>query len=116
MVLDLHREPLVVGVERGALRHSPGLEDPVEFQPQVVVQMRRRMLLDDETETLCFPDCGVAAGLCRLRKIPFGTIFSEQFLHSAPCILQELKVPGSVKVPVVWRFKRWRRVPSGRGR
>ena len=85
MILDLHRKPLVVGVERGTFGHSPGLEDPIELQPQVVVQVRRRMLLDDETKTLCLLDFGVAARLCRLRKVSFGTVFCEQFLdHPAP--------------------------------
>ena len=48
MILDLDRQALVVRVERGAAGDRPGLEDAIEFQPQVVVKPRRIMLLDDE--------------------------------------------------------------------
>ena len=41
MVLDLHREPLVVRIERRPARDGPRLEDAVELQAQVVVQARR---------------------------------------------------------------------------
>jgi hypothetical protein len=49
MVLYLNREPFVVGIEGRTLGYGPRLEDAVELQPQVVVKVRRRMLLDDET-------------------------------------------------------------------
>jgi len=35
MVLDLHREALVMRIERGPLGDRPGFEDAVELQPQV---------------------------------------------------------------------------------
>ena len=46
MVFDLDREPLVVGIEGRALGDGPGFEDAVEFEPQVVMQVRCRMLLN----------------------------------------------------------------------
>ena len=52
MVLDLDREPLVMRIEGRALGDGPGLEDAVQFEPQVVVQMRCRMLLNHEAEAL----------------------------------------------------------------
>jgi hypothetical protein len=69
MVLDLHREPLVVGVERRTFRHGPRLEDPIKLQPQVVVQVRRRVLLDDETKIFCGFYFGLAARLLGLREV-----------------------------------------------
>ena len=49
MVLDLDRKPLVVRIERGPARHRPGFEDAVKLQPEIVMQSRRRMLLDHES-------------------------------------------------------------------
>ena len=48
MVFHLHRQPLVMRVERGAACHCPGLEDAVELQPKIVVQPGRSMFLDHE--------------------------------------------------------------------
>ena len=47
VILDVDGEPLVVGIEARAARDGPALHDAVEFQPQVVVQPGRVMLLDD---------------------------------------------------------------------
>ena len=60
---------------------GPGFEDPVEFEPQVVVQMRSRMLLDDETQLLRLLDCGLAAWLGRLGEIAFRAVLREQLLR-----------------------------------
>ena len=46
MVLDLDREPFFAGVEAWAAGDRPALHDPVEFEPKVVVQPPRGMLLD----------------------------------------------------------------------
>ena len=46
VVLDAHREPLVARVEGRALRHGPAQQDPVQLQAEVVVEPRRRVLLD----------------------------------------------------------------------
>src|SRR5437016_4558092 len=54
MVLDVHREALLVGVEARSLGHSPALQDSVEFEPEVPVEARRLMLLDDEAVSLAF--------------------------------------------------------------
>ena len=52
MVLDLDRQPLVVRIERGTARHRPGFEDAVEFQPEIVMQPGRVVLLDHEPPLL----------------------------------------------------------------
>jgi hypothetical protein len=52
MVFDLDREPLVMRIEGRVLGDGPGFEDAVEFEPQVVMQMRCRMLLNDKAEAL----------------------------------------------------------------
>ena len=50
VILDVHGEALFVTIERRALGHGPGQEDAVAFEPEVVVQPRGGMLLDDEQQ------------------------------------------------------------------
>jgi hypothetical protein len=45
MILDLHREPPVVGIERWSLGDRPGLEHAVELKPEVVMQPPRATIL-----------------------------------------------------------------------
>ena len=51
MVFDLDSEALVGGVERRPFGYGPGLEDPIEFKAQIVMQARRIVPLDDEAQT-----------------------------------------------------------------
>ena len=44
----LDGEALVGRIERRTLRHRPGAQHPVDLQPEVVVQRRGLVLLDDE--------------------------------------------------------------------
>ncbi len=46
VVLDAHGEPLVARVEGRALGHGPAQQDAVPLQAEVVVEPRRRVLLD----------------------------------------------------------------------
>src|SRR6266850_3084076 len=52
MIFHLHRQPLVMRIQRGAARDRPGLEDAVELQPEIVVQPAGVMLLDHEPSLL----------------------------------------------------------------
>jgi hypothetical protein len=52
MVLDVNGQPLLLGSERGALRHRPALEHAVHLQAHVVVQAAGGVLLDDEQPAL----------------------------------------------------------------
>ena len=120
MVFDFDRKALVVGVEGRALGDGPGFEDAVEFEPQVVMQVRCCMLLNDEAEALRGLDFRVSAGLGRFGEIAFGAVLCEQLFdherHRQYWILTELKVPGSVKVPTAYGGSKWRLVPIGRAR
>src|SRR5256885_9669820 len=63
MVLGHDREALVRGVERRAPGNGPGLEYAVALQPEVVVQLARRVLLDHEKEqSLARSGCGRRLG------------------------------------------------------
>src|SRR5256885_4246787 len=63
MVLGHDREALVRGVERRASGNGPGLEHAVALQPEVVVQLARRVLLAHETEqSLAWSGCGRGLG------------------------------------------------------
>ena len=48
VVFHLHGQALVLGIERRSLGHSPGLEDAVEFEAQVIMEPRGVMFLDDK--------------------------------------------------------------------
>ena len=48
MVLDLHGEPLLAGIERRTFRHRPRAQHAAVLEPQVVVEAARRVLLDAE--------------------------------------------------------------------
>ena len=69
MIFDLDRKPFVMWVERGPFGHSPGFEDAIQFEPQIVVQARGIVLLDDEAETGRGLDSVLAAGLPRLPEV-----------------------------------------------
>ena len=51
MILDVHREPLVGGIERRALGHRPGDQNALVLEPEVVVAARRCVQLHDEART-----------------------------------------------------------------
>jgi len=69
VVLDLDGEPLVMWVEGRPFGNSPGFEDTVQLQPQVVVQSRGIVLLDDEAPAVRRCDMCLAARLLRLPEI-----------------------------------------------
>ena len=69
MVLDVHRQPLVVRVEAWSLGHRPAQQDAVQLEPEVVVQVAGRMFLDDEAQLLRLAADDAAARLGRGPKI-----------------------------------------------
>src|SRR5579872_93427 len=50
MILDVHCEPLVAGIERRSFGHGPRRKYAFCFQTKIVMQSRRAMLLHDECE------------------------------------------------------------------
>src|SRR6516165_6498294 len=77
MVLDFHRQALVMRIERGPPGDRPGFEHAVKFQPEIVVQARSGMLLDHEAALLRRPDRGFAARLRGLFEIPLFAVGGE---------------------------------------
>ena len=73
MIFHLDRKALVVRIERRAFGHRPGFEDAVELKPQVVVQPRGVMFLDDEAPAVRRLD----------RSWPLGSCVSEN--RASPC-------------------------------
>src|SRR5437868_11613709 len=67
MVLGAHREALLVGIEAGPLRNCPALEHSVELEPEVPVQPRGIVLLDDEAVAFALEPA--AARFLRLREV-----------------------------------------------
>src|SRR5215471_2399737 len=50
MILDVHRQALVVGIEARSLRHCPAQQHAIELETEVVVHTPRGVLLNDEAE------------------------------------------------------------------
>src|SRR6476659_8067442 len=65
MVLNVDGEVLLARLQRDALRHSPGRERPVPFEPEVVVQPARIVALDDEDGLCLLPRAAAREGLGR---------------------------------------------------
>jgi hypothetical protein len=80
MVLHLDRQSLVARIKRGSLGHSPGLEDTVVLEPEVIVQAGGGMLLDDKAWVFRRPNLGLAARLRGLLEIALGLVGSEFLL------------------------------------
>ena len=77
VILDMHREPLVVRILARALRHRPAHQHAVPFQAEVVVQPARVVLLDQIAQLAC-PDLrGVALRLRGAREIALGVVFTQ---------------------------------------
>ena len=52
VILDVHRERALAGLERHALRHGPRGERAVPLEPEVVVEAPRVVALHDEDRIL----------------------------------------------------------------
>ncbi len=63
MVLDFDRQAPLVRIERRPPCHRPGLEHALVFEPQVVVQARGGVFLDNETQAFGRRDRRLAARL-----------------------------------------------------
>src|SRR5258708_36746174 len=77
MVLGLHREALVGGIEREALGQSPRFEPAVQFEAQVVVRARGGVLLDHEQQRP-FARLDRRLGLGRDVERALGSVFLER--------------------------------------
>ena len=67
MVLGPHRQPVLAGVQARPLGNRPALEHAVELQPEVPMEPRGVVLLDDEAVAFALEPA--ALGLLRLREI-----------------------------------------------
>ena len=74
MILDLDRQPLVMGVERRPLGHSPGFENAIQLEPQIIVQAGGIVLLDHEPATGCGLDSVLAAWLPSLPEVALRSV------------------------------------------
>ncbi len=78
MILDVHRQALVGRIQAGALRDRPALQDAFELEPEVVVQTRRRMLLDQVRALLIARGRRhLAGGLRCLLEVTLTSIFAK---------------------------------------
>ncbi len=99
VVLDVDGHPPDLGVEGGALRDGPAHEDAADLEPEVVVEPRGAMTLDDEAAAAP-ADLGVrrAGGrFGRLGEVALAAVFLEG--HQRECArpmagLHEMIRPG----------------------
>ena len=68
-------------IGRRPFRHRPGFEDAVEFEPEIIVQPRRVVLLDDEPPAIRRLDGSLATRLGRLLEIALGTVCRKSVDH-----------------------------------
>jgi hypothetical protein len=76
VVLDVHRERLLAGLERHTLGHGPARERSVPLEAEVVVEASRIMALHDE-DRLLGPAPFAREGLGRLLRIALATVLGE---------------------------------------
>src|ERR1700720_1315915 len=75
VILDLDREPFVMGIERRAAGHSPRFKDTIELKPKIVMQPRCRVLLDDEPPAIGGGELRLAIWLRSLGEISLRAVF-----------------------------------------
>ena len=77
VVLDLHGQPPVLGIQARLFRHGPALEHAVVLEPEVVVEPRRIVFLHDELQAAVRCAFARAAGLGCSREIALIAIARE---------------------------------------
>jgi hypothetical protein len=83
MIFDVHGKALISRIERRAFRHRPRQQHAIPLQPQVVVQVRRQVLLDTEEERARFLFRRLFAGGFRcFCEVAFLLIFLERHVDS----------------------------------
>ena len=85
VVFDMNRQALLARIEARPFRHRPALQHPVEFEPEIVMQPARRMLLDDKGQG---PSRALrrrrAGRLGGFREIAFASVFAERHCRRSP--------------------------------
>jgi hypothetical protein len=82
VIFDVHREPLVRGIQTRTLRDRPAQQNAVELQSEIVVEMRRRVFLNDERRLARTP-AGDPSGRLR-RRLEVALLSIEFERHPCP--------------------------------
>jgi len=64
-------------IERGAAGHRPRFEDTIQLEPQIVMQARGGMLLDDKATMLRTDYFALTTRLRGFLEVTLGAVFSE---------------------------------------
>lgn len=88
VVLDMHRQAFLCGVQARALGHRPAFQAAAQFQAKVVMQVARIVLLDHETQGRGGLDGGfVRRRLRGDREVALALVFTQGFGHDPlPCM------------------------------
>ena len=81
VILDLDRQPLIAGIEARSFGDGPTFEHVAQLQPEVVMEVRGGVFLNDKR-----PPCrhfDLAAGLGRLVEVAFASIFGQRHVGIA---------------------------------
>jgi hypothetical protein len=81
MVLDLDGEPLLARIGRRAFRHRPRAQRSVDLEPEVVMEVTRVVLLDDEPVPAFLGRSGRLAGGLAALTGPLRAVALEPIAH-----------------------------------
>src|ERR1043166_1435390 len=77
MILDMHRQALVVGIETRPFGYRPAQQHAVQFQSEVIMQVAGGVLLDSEGKLCSLALADAALGLGGILEIALGVVLLE---------------------------------------
>lgn len=85
---------LVLGIEAGAFGDSPGEQDPIELEAEVVMEVGGGVLLDDEAQvfTTCSP---LPAGLQSDAEVAPRPVPGQWVVHVVSCCVRGFDAFGA---------------------
>ena len=78
MILGPHRQPLVRRVEAGTFGHGPAQQNAVQFQPEIVMQARGVVFLDEVRKLLLSRLDLAGRRFAGLSEIALASVFFER--------------------------------------
>jgi hypothetical protein len=100
MILGLHCETLIGGIEGRSFRHGPGKHHAVVFQSKVIVETTRAMLLHHELQPLPLNASELAGGFGGYAEAPLAMYSANlpNWLRSSGCE-REVLMMAAIRAP-----------------
>jgi hypothetical protein len=116
MIFDFDREAPIFGIEGWASRNSPRLEDPVEFEAQVVMEAPGCVFLDYKSETFGWGDRAFAARLGGFGEITLRYVLGKVGVRHAHLVFDSAPTNSIISVSMRGATLSVAKQPSGRTR